>query len=316
MTKRVRCIIINPANKILLGRNQNKNFNIPGGKIHTKEHPVDAVIREVWEETGLKRLKNLKYLWDLEDNKVFFANPPAQNKPTGKYDPDKEFVSFGWFDLNKLPVRLDKYAKRILAQFAHNKTEADKLPGGLADEKSVKDFDPKALKDGTQIELEHTTDKELAREIAMDHLTEDPDYYKKLRIIEGSGNAERAMQMKKVYKMIDELLKEYIPEEKSRPSAEIVYKVDYLGKTIWKPMGDKHYTHIEVNHKIVNNDDMLRQVLAHEIIHHHLYQKYGDEVAKHGEHFELIADRINAKEGKCFVTEFANHTNFKEGNAD
>jgi hypothetical protein len=66
-----------------------------------------------------------------------------------------------------------------------------------------------------------------------------------------------------------------------------------------------------VNKDIVNNDDLLRQTLAHEIIHHHLYQQYGNQVARHGEHFSLLADRINQKEGENFVSEFADDTDFK-----
>ncbi len=34
---------------------------------------------------------------------------------------------------------------------------------------------------GTKVEMEHTKDKKIAREIAMDHLKEKPDYYKKLK---------------------------------------------------------------------------------------------------------------------------------------
>jgi hypothetical protein len=61
---------------------------------------------------------------------------------------------------------------------------AEKIPGGLADKKSPKDFNSKALAKGTKIEREHTDDPEKAREIAMDHLTEDPKYYDKLEKIE------------------------------------------------------------------------------------------------------------------------------------
>jgi hypothetical protein len=43
------------------------------------------------------------------------------------------------------------------------------------------DFSAKQLKIGTRVEMEHTRSKKLAREIAMDHLTEDPRYYDKLR---------------------------------------------------------------------------------------------------------------------------------------
>lgn len=60
----------------------------------------------------------------------------------------------------------------------------DILPGGKADAKSPKDFDQNQLKIGTQHELEHTKDVNIAREIAMDHLSEDPDYYKKLKKVE------------------------------------------------------------------------------------------------------------------------------------
>jgi hypothetical protein len=61
---------------------------------------------------------------------------------------------------------------------------SEKIPGGLSDGKNPEDFDQKALAEGMKIEMEHTSDKEIAKEIAMDHLTEDPDYYKKLKAIE------------------------------------------------------------------------------------------------------------------------------------
>lgn len=60
----------------------------------------------------------------------------------------------------------------------------DKIPGGKADKKSPKDFDSKALEQGIKIEMEHTSDKTIAQEIAMDHLTEDPEYYTKLKQVE------------------------------------------------------------------------------------------------------------------------------------
>lgn len=40
------------------------------------------------------------------------------------------------------------------------------------------------VKQGTQIELEHTDNKAMAREIAMDHITELLDYYDHLEKIE------------------------------------------------------------------------------------------------------------------------------------
>ena len=60
----------------------------------------------------------------------------------------------------------------------------DLVPGGLADAKRPEDFDPEQLATGVKVELEHTDDENVAREIAMDHLTEDAEYYVKLREVE------------------------------------------------------------------------------------------------------------------------------------
>lgn len=60
----------------------------------------------------------------------------------------------------------------------------DKLKGGLADKKQPKDFNQKELKKGMKVEMEHTTDASVAKEIAMDHLSEDTQYYRKLAKME------------------------------------------------------------------------------------------------------------------------------------
>lgn len=57
----------------------------------------------------------------------------------------------------------------------------ERIPGGKAAGKSPRDFDPRQLAIGTKVELEHTNDRAIAREIAMDHLAEDSAYYTKLR---------------------------------------------------------------------------------------------------------------------------------------
>lgn len=71
------------------------------------------------------------------------------------------------------------------------------MQGGLADDKTPQDFDPQAVVKGLVVELEHVCKEahELlkqnpdaihkAMEIAMDHLTEDPEYYNKLAVMEG-----------------------------------------------------------------------------------------------------------------------------------
>ena len=75
--------------------------------------------------------------------------------------------------------------------------KTDKLKGGLADKKKQSDFDPKMLEMGIRVEMEHTKDKALAREIAMDHLTEDSQYYVKLKDIEKYDRVDEEADGKK-----------------------------------------------------------------------------------------------------------------------
>jgi hypothetical protein len=70
----------------------------------------------------------------------------------------------------------------------------EKLEGGVADDKSLSDIAKKHKVDvkvltkqfdkGVKVEMEHTDDKEKAKEIAMDHISEDPKYYDKLSKME------------------------------------------------------------------------------------------------------------------------------------
>ena len=54
------------------------------------------------------------------------------------------------------------------------------LGGGKGDLTNPGDVDPTQLSVGIQVEMEHTNDPKIAQEIALDHLTEDPEYYTKL----------------------------------------------------------------------------------------------------------------------------------------
>jgi len=53
----------------------------------------------------------------------------------------------------------------------------ESLPGRTAPGRDPSDFDPFELARGLEHEMEHTTNRDVAREIAMDHLAERPDYY-------------------------------------------------------------------------------------------------------------------------------------------
>ena len=84
----------------------------------------------------------------------------------------------------------------------------DKIPGGLAKGKTIADFAKKydkkeyyhpsqmadyikeKIKKGAKVEMEHTTDKKIAVEIAKDHIWEDLNYYEKLAKMEAENITE------------------------------------------------------------------------------------------------------------------------------
>ena len=65
--------------------------------------------------------------------------------------------------------------------YEHLTEEVETLTGGVGDATAASDVDPAELSLGQTVEMEHTTDPNIATEIALDHLSEDPQYYTKLR---------------------------------------------------------------------------------------------------------------------------------------
>lgn len=54
------------------------------------------------------------------------------------------------------------------------------VKGGKGDQAVPENFDPVQISLGVQVEMEHTNDPRIAKEITMDHLSENPEYYSKL----------------------------------------------------------------------------------------------------------------------------------------
>ena len=89
----------------------------------------------------------------------------------------------------------------------------NEIEGGKADKLSVEDIAKKfgvevsdiekQLEMGIEVESEHTNDEHLAKEIAMDHLTEMPDYYFRLEKMEKKGLKKAKKLEKKVSKKSD-----------------------------------------------------------------------------------------------------------------
>ena len=90
----------------------------------------------------------------------------------------KRELDYGYEELEKDPVKDNEVEKE------------EKLEGGLADGKPDSKYDAKQLEMGIEVEFEHTNDRDIAKEIAKDHLEEIPDYYTRLKNMEDKAKEE------------------------------------------------------------------------------------------------------------------------------
>ena len=80
-------------------------------------------------------------------------------------------------------------AEKQTANALSRSGQKDQLPGGEADNLPDREFSTPALAEGAKHEHEHTDNDQIAREIAKDHLSEDPRYYEKVKEIEKASYA-------------------------------------------------------------------------------------------------------------------------------
>lgn len=148
-----------------------------------EEHPNDPISERGFEEmmTRLMAANNMtKDLKDADEQANIFAEGGDlgdPNQPTGIVKESEEATENMGRDLK--PVT-DKEVKKI----AESDIKKEKIPGGRSDsevrEKATELFDPMEISVGIKVEMEHTNSIEAAREIALDHLVENRDYYTRL----------------------------------------------------------------------------------------------------------------------------------------
>jgi len=149
----------------------------------------------------------------------------------------------------------------IMNNFINKSEHRDLIPGGLADNNKPSDFNQKQLKEGQKVELEHTKNPKIAREIAMDHLKEDSKYYKKLRLLENKKINKNNLDIKKMSQ--PSLKFPNIKELPTRPDQE-VKMVDPRKKYTVPPKnqedadiqdisGPKRISQQEIGNKLISN---------------------------------------------------------------
>lgn len=99
-------------------------------------------------------------------------------------------------DLNKIQSQVSVMHHGQLTNLKqHLESVVGKIDGRLTSSKATKEVADKhgvsveqieaQVEKGIKVEMEHTSNEESARKIALDHLAEVPDYYDKLKQVEG-----------------------------------------------------------------------------------------------------------------------------------
>src|SRR5215208_7229336 len=98
-------VILNEDKNILLVKSTYQRFHpwgLPGGSLEYGEHPEEAVIREVWEETGLRVcVERLLLINTLRPDRVGMYY--LCKVTGGTFYPSDEVSEFAYFSLDNLP---------------------------------------------------------------------------------------------------------------------------------------------------------------------------------------------------------------------
>lgn len=148
-----------------------------------EEHPNDPISERGFEEmmTRLMAANNMtKDLKDADEQANVFAEGGDlgdPNMPTGVVKESEEATE----DMGR---ELKSVTEEQVQKVSESNIKEEKIPGGRSDsevrEKATKLFDPLEISVGIKVEMEHTNSIEAAREIALDHLVENRDYYTRL----------------------------------------------------------------------------------------------------------------------------------------
>lgn len=170
-----------------------------GGGIEAGETPEQAAAREMFEELGVK-IKPTAFKSLGNDPREGWQHEHYLELLKHKLKPGNFNATVGSDAVVTLSHGLpegDDYMgpdiKKLLAPVVAKAAklsrsgQKDLLPGGEADNLPDRDFSAPALAEGAKHEHEHTNNDQIAKEIAKDHLQEDPKYYEKVKKIEGAG---------------------------------------------------------------------------------------------------------------------------------
>jgi len=152
---------------------------------------IRSIIREGFIAELSKNDVHVKEIMKFYDKGTYSTKKAVSIFVSGKTNATRNQIldDLGDLDYNEIWDVMDHFKLKL-----ESVNEADVVPGGLAKGLSLNDIAKKhgvsvdmmvaEFKKGISVEMEHTTDREVAKEITLDHLFEDPKYYDKLKKVE------------------------------------------------------------------------------------------------------------------------------------
>ncbi len=154
-------------------------------------------------------------------------------------------------------------------------TSPELIPGGKAEGMSDRDFNPFDLDEGERVEMEHTRDRRVAREIARDHLVEDPDYYKKLRAVEGDGKGGLESLVGRFESVLARIDTRLSGADPSAPGVDVMLSAnDWIPET--GPRGGHLWVNRKTGHRIYGTSNPGTAEA-----HQHTFQDYAETIGAH-----------------------------------
>lgn len=114
----VSSLIFDEQGRVLLFKHTYRKFEwgIPGGALEYREQPVEAVVREFQEETGMQieviQLLKVSSAWEFPHLSITYMCKITG----GEFEPSHEISEMKYFDVNDLPVML--FAEKDLIRWA------------------------------------------------------------------------------------------------------------------------------------------------------------------------------------------------------
>lgn len=117
-------VVTDARGRVLLLRHRfrpGSGWGIPGGFIHPREQPEDALRRELREEIGLEiaavRLAGIRTLQKYRQVEIIFHCHPLEQNLAGEFSPRNFEISRAeWFALGSLPEGLSDDQRELIAR--------------------------------------------------------------------------------------------------------------------------------------------------------------------------------------------------------